>query len=68
MDDNGEKVFQYLYMKKMEISKIETIKLMIDTMKLWERVIQHQLRVATTVLENQFGFIPTDQVWKQYIY
>ena len=34
------------------------IKLMSHTMKLWERVIEHHLRRATSVTQNQFGFIP----------
>ena len=34
------------------------IKLMSHTMKLWERVIEHRLRMLTTVSENQFGFMP----------
>ena len=34
------------------------IKLMSHTMKLWERVIEHRLRMVTTVSENQFGFMP----------
>lgn len=33
-------------------------KLMSHNMKLWERVVEHRLRVMTTVSENQFGFIP----------
>ena len=28
------------------------------TMKQWERVIEHRLKVATEVSENQFGFMP----------
>jgi hypothetical protein len=31
---------------------------MMTTMKLWERVIEHGLRHATTIFENQFGFMP----------
>jgi hypothetical protein len=27
-------------------------------MKLWERVIEHRLRTATSVTQNQFGFMP----------
>ncbi|XP_021769742.1 uncharacterized protein LOC110733982 [Chenopodium quinoa] len=27
-------------------------------MKLWERVIEHRLRACTSILDNQFGFIP----------
>jgi hypothetical protein len=34
------------------------IKLMSHTMKLWERVIEHRLRTATSVTQNQFGFMP----------
>ena len=33
------------------------IKLMSHTMNLWERVIEHRLRV-TSVAQNQFGFMP----------
>jgi Reverse transcriptase (RNA-dependent DNA polymerase) len=33
------------------------IKLMIHTMKLWERVIEHCLRKPTTVSKNQFSFM-----------
>jgi Reverse transcriptase (RNA-dependent DNA polymerase) len=33
------------------------IKLMSNTMKLWERVIEHRLRKLTIVSKNQFGFI-----------
>jgi hypothetical protein len=34
------------------------IKLMSHTMKFWERVIEHRLRRATSVTQNQFGFMP----------
>jgi hypothetical protein len=34
------------------------IKLMNHTMKLWERVIEHRLRVMTHITINQFGFMP----------
>jgi hypothetical protein len=34
------------------------IKLMSHTMKLWERVIEHRLKTATSVTQNQFGFMP----------
>jgi hypothetical protein len=34
------------------------IKLMSNTMKLWERIIEHRLRGVTDVTENQFGFMP----------
>jgi hypothetical protein len=27
-------------------------------MKLWERVIEHRLRVMTHITMNQFGFMP----------
>jgi len=31
---------------------------MSHTMKLWERVIERQLRKETRVTDNQFGFMP----------
>ena len=31
---------------------------MSHTMKLWERVIEHRLRMLTRVSEKQFGFMP----------
>jgi hypothetical protein len=34
------------------------IKLMSDTMKLWERIIEHRLRGVTNVTKNQFDFMP----------
>jgi hypothetical protein len=34
------------------------IKLMSHTMKLRERVKDHRLRTATSVTQNQFGFMP----------
>ena len=34
------------------------IKLMSHKMKLWERVIEHRLRRVTSVIQNQFGFMP----------
>jgi Reverse transcriptase (RNA-dependent DNA polymerase) len=34
------------------------IKLMSQSMKLWERVIEHRLRKLTMVSKNQFGFMP----------
>ena len=34
------------------------IKLMSQTMKLWERIIEKRLREETTVGEEQFGFMP----------
>ena len=34
------------------------IKLMIHTMKLWEKVIEHRLREETRIAENQFRFMP----------
>jgi hypothetical protein len=30
---------------------------MSNTMKLWERIIEHRLRGVTNVTENQFGFM-----------
>ena len=34
------------------------IKFICHTMKLWERVIENRLRYETTILENQFSFMP----------
>jgi hypothetical protein len=34
------------------------IKLMSHTMKIWEKVIDHRLRVETSIGESQFGFMP----------
>ena len=34
------------------------IRLMSHTIKLWERVIEHRVRVITRVSLNQFGFMP----------
>ena len=34
------------------------IKLMSHTMKLWERVMETRIRKLTTIMENQFGFMP----------
>jgi hypothetical protein len=34
------------------------IKLMILTMNLWERIIEHRLRGVTNVTGNRFGFMP----------
>jgi hypothetical protein len=34
------------------------IKLMSNTMKLWERIIEHHLRRVINIIENQFGFMP----------
>lgn len=31
---------------------------MSHTMKLWEITIDHDLKTMTTLLENQFGFMP----------
>jgi hypothetical protein len=31
---------------------------MSHTLKVWERIIEHFLRGATNVTENQFGFMP----------
>jgi hypothetical protein len=33
------------------------IKLMTQTMNIWERIIEHRLRGVTNVTENQFGFM-----------
>ncbi|ONM55522.1 hypothetical protein ZEAMMB73_Zm00001d020743 [Zea mays] len=43
------------------------IKLMSHTMKLWERVIEHRLRKMTSVTQNQFGFMPGDQLWRPFL-
>lgn len=32
--------------------------LMIHSMKLWERVIEHKLTLGTTKSDNQFGLMP----------
>lgn len=32
--------------------------LMIHSMKLWERVIEHKLTLGTTTSDNQFGLMP----------
>lgn len=40
------------------ISPYDTIKLISRTMELWERVVEHHLRMMTTVFENHFGFMP----------
>ena len=50
-----------IYKNKGDIqncSNYRGIKLMSHTMKLWERVIEHRLRVETKVSVNQFGFMP----------
>ena len=50
-----------LYKNKRDIQSCTNyrgIKLMCHTMKLWERVIEQRLRHETTILENQFGFMP----------
>ncbi|GJR81973.1 retrovirus-related pol polyprotein LINE-1 [Tanacetum coccineum] len=39
-------------------SNYRGIKLLGHTMKLWEGVIERRLRMETSVLENQFGFMP----------
>ena len=31
---------------------------MSHTMKSWEKVVDHQLRLVTTISDNLFGFIP----------
>lgn len=33
------------------------IKLMSHTMKLWEKVVGHRLRIETRIVENQFDFM-----------
>uniref|UniRef100_A0A914XJV1 Reverse transcriptase domain-containing protein n=1 Tax=Plectus sambesii TaxID=2011161 RepID=A0A914XJV1_9BILA len=50
-----------IYKKKGDVQQCSSyrgIKLMSHTMKLWVRVIDAQLRAASEVASNQFGFIP----------
>jgi Reverse transcriptase (RNA-dependent DNA polymerase) len=50
-----------IYKRKGDIqncSNYRGIKLMSHTMKLWERVIEHRLRIETDVSDKQFGFMP----------
>jgi hypothetical protein len=42
------------------------IKLMSHTMKLLERVIEHRLRTAISVTQNQFGFMPEGRLWRRF--
>ena len=44
------------------------IKLMCHTMKLWERIIEQRLRHETTILDNQFGFMPERSVMDAIYY
>ena len=48
----------YQSTRTREISKVVLIKLMSNTMKLWERVIEQRLRGTTLISTNQFGFMP----------
>ena len=41
-----------------ECSNYRGIKLMSHTMKVWEKVIDRRLREETTMIEEQFGFMP----------
>ncbi|KAI8524935.1 hypothetical protein RHMOL_Rhmol13G0188400 [Rhododendron molle] len=50
-----------IYKNKADIQSCNNyrgIKLMSHTMKFWERVIEHRLRIVTTVSEKQFWFMP----------
>ena len=49
-----------LYKNKRDVQNCNysDIKLLIHTMKLWERVIAGRLRADVRILENQFGFTP----------
>ncbi|KAI8543108.1 hypothetical protein RHMOL_Rhmol08G0192800 [Rhododendron molle] len=50
-----------IYKKKGDIQSCNNyrgIKLMSHRMKLWERVIEHRLRMVTKVLGKHFGFMP----------
>jgi len=50
-----------LYNSKGDIqdcNNFRGIKLLIHTMKLWERVIEKRLRKNVSISENQFGFMP----------
>ena len=38
--------------------KLQGVKLMSHTMKLWERVIEAMTSKEVTIAEQQFGFIP----------
>ncbi|XP_021740395.1 uncharacterized protein LOC110706747 [Chenopodium quinoa] len=40
-----------------DCSNYRGIKLMSNTMKLWERVIEHRLRACTSISDNKFGFM-----------
>jgi Reverse transcriptase (RNA-dependent DNA polymerase). len=60
-DEWRKSILVPIYKNKGDIqscSNYRGIKLMSHTMKLWERVIEHRLRMETTVSENQFGFMP----------
>lgn len=50
-----------IYKNKQDIQSCVSyrgIKLMSHMMKLWERVVKQRLRQGTSILENQFGFMP----------
>jgi len=60
-DEWRKSVLVPIYKNKRDIqccSNYRGIKLMSHTMKLWERVIEHRLRMETNVFKNQFGFMP----------
>ena len=60
-DEWRKSILVPIYKNKGDIqncSNYRGIKLMSHTMKLWERVIEHCVRLATRIFVNQFGFMP----------
>ena len=60
-DDWRKSILVPIYKNKGDIQNCANyrgIKLMSHTMKLWEKVIEHRLRVETSISERQFGFMP----------
>jgi hypothetical protein len=54
-----ERQCYYTYIKRKAMSMIvEIIELMLHTKKIWERVINHRLRVEKSIGESHFGFMP----------
>lgn len=61
MPDAWRSILVPIYKTKGDVKSYENyrwIKLMSQTMKLWEKVIEHRLREKTRIKENQFGFMP----------
>jgi len=55
-------IFIPLYKNKGDVQNCNNyrgIKLLSHTMKSWERVIEGRLREDISILENQFGFMPS---------